>query len=114
MYGPFTRRKEGREGEREGGREEERERGREGGRKEGRKEGKERKEGRKTVPKKAQILDIKDKGFFFFFSVLHGLRDLSSQTRDGTHAPTVEVWSLNHWTARDIPILFKGEKRFTR
>ena len=85
---------EEREGEREGGRE--------GGRKEGRKEGKERKEGRKTVPKKAQILDIKDKGFFFFFSVLHGLRDLSSPTRDGTQVPAGKAPSLNHWIAREF------------
>jgi len=28
---------------------------------------------------------------------------LSSVTRDGTHAPAVEVQSLNHWTAREVP-----------
>ena len=28
------------------------------------------------------------------------LWDLSSPTRDRTHTPCIEVWSLNHWTAR--------------
>ena len=29
--------------------------------------------------------------------------DLISPTRDGTRAPAVEVRSLNHWTAREVP-----------
>ena len=29
------------------------------------------------------------------------MRNLSSQTRDWTHAPAVEARSLNHWTARN-------------
>ena len=29
--------------------------------------------------------------------------DLSSLTRDQTCAPAVEVWSLNPWTAREVP-----------
>ena len=31
--------------------------------------------------------------------------DLSSLTRDWTHAPASEAWSLNHWTAREVPYL---------
>ena len=31
-----------------------------------------------------------------------GRQDLSSLTRDQTHAPTVEVWSPNYWTSRDF------------
>ena len=31
--------------------------------------------------------------------------NLSSPTRDQTWAPTVEAWSLNHWTSREVPIL---------
>ena len=33
--------------------------------------------------------------------------DLSSLPRDGTHAPAVEVQSLNHWTTREAPCQFK-------
>ena len=32
-----------------------------------------------------------------------GMRDLSFPTRDQTHAPCTEVWSPNHWAARDVP-----------
>ena len=31
------------------------------------------------------------------------MRALSPPTRDRTHVPEVEAWSLNHWTAREIP-----------
>ena len=31
------------------------------------------------------------------------MQDASSPTRDQTRAPAVEAWSLNHWTARDMP-----------
>ena len=34
----------------------------------------------------------------------HGLCDLSSLTRDGTWAPSVEGQSLNHWTAKEVPL----------
>ena len=29
--------------------------------------------------------------------------NLSSWTKERTHAPGVEVWSLNHWTSREAP-----------
>ena len=32
----------------------------------------------------------------FFFAIALGMWDLGSPTRDGTHAPALEVWSLNH------------------
>ena len=32
-----------------------------------------------------------------------GMQDLSTLTKDGTHTPAVEAWSLNHWTSREIP-----------
>ena len=44
--------------------------------------------------------------FYFLFIILavpRGMRDLSSLTRDPTHAPAVEARSLNHWTAREVP-----------
>ena len=31
-----------------------------------------------------------------------GMWDLSSPTRDWTYTPALEVWSLNHWTTRDV------------
>ena len=31
------------------------------------------------------------------------MQDLSSLTRDQTHAPTVEVQTFHHWTARKVP-----------
>ena len=45
-------------------------------------------------------------GLLFFFgggATPCGLWDLSSLDREQTLAPTVEVWSLNHWTAREFP-----------
>ena len=42
----------------------------------------------------------------FFLAEPHGLWDLSSLIRDQTRAPctlAVEAWSLNHWTAREVP-----------
>ena len=41
--------------------------------------------------------------FFFFLAVPHSMQDLSTSARDWTHAPWVEAWSLNHWTAREVP-----------
>ena len=37
------------------------------------------------------------------------LWDLSFPTRDSTYTPVLEVWSLNHWTAREVPPFFKME-----
>ena len=31
------------------------------------------------------------------------MQDLSSPTRDGTHAPCIESSSLKHWTTREVP-----------
>ena len=33
-----------------------------------------------------------------------GMWDLSSLTRDRTHTPCTGRWSLNHWTAREVPV----------
>ena len=41
--------------------------------------------------------------FFFFLATLHSMWDLSSPTRYQTWAPALEVWSLNHWTTREVP-----------
>ena len=32
--------------------------------------------------------------------------DLSSQTRDGTHVPAVTRESVNHWTTRDVRLIY--------
>ena len=41
--------------------------------------------------------------FFFFLAMPHGICDLSSLTRDRTQGSAVEAWSLNPWTAREVP-----------
>ena len=41
--------------------------------------------------------------FLFFLAVLLGMWNLSSLTRDQTCAPALEVRSLNHCTAREVP-----------
>lgn len=41
---------------------------------------------------------------FLFLAVPHGMRDiLVPRPRAQTHAPVVEAWSPNHWTAREVP-----------
>ena len=44
-------------------------------------------------------------------TALHGMWDLSSPTRDPLCALCtggVEAWSLNHWTAREPPLICNG------
>ena len=43
------------------------------------------------------------KNHFFFFSLPLGMWDLSSLTRDQTHAHALVVQNLNHWTAKEVP-----------
>ena len=53
--------------------------------------------------------------FFIFLATLRGLWDLSSPTRDWTHTPGSELWSPNHWTAREFPGIsweFSRKKKF--
>ena len=39
--------------------------------------------------------------YFLFLAVPHGVWDLGSPTRDGTHSPLhLEAQSPNHWTTR--------------
>ena len=40
---------------------------------------------------------------YLFLTVPHSMQDLSSPTRDHTHAPTMEAWIPNHRTARVSP-----------
>ena len=42
---------------------------------------------------------------FIFFATGHGIGELSSATKDRTHAPVVEARSLNHRTTREAPDL---------
>ena len=47
-------------------------------------------------------------GFLFkFLATLHSMRDLSSPTRDRTHAPCIGRWSLNLWTTRRVFVDFQ-------
>ena len=39
----------------------------------------------------------------FFLAMLCSMKDLSSLTRDQTHAPCSESRSLNHYTTREVP-----------
>lgn len=49
---------------------------------------------------------------FLFFSAPHGVWDLSSPTTDQTHAPSLEAYTLNHWTAREVPVAIVLNKVF--
>ena len=42
--------------------------------------------------------------FYVLVSWPRGMWDPSSSTRDQTHTPCIERQSLNHWTAREVPI----------
>ena len=46
--------------------------------------------------------------FFFFLSFVSpkSMWDFWSPARDGTMPPAVEVWHLNHWTTRGVPIIY--------
>ena len=41
-----------------------------------------------------------------FLATPHGMWDLGSPTKDWIHAPTVEAWSPNYWTTREVPQVF--------
>ena len=41
--------------------------------------------------------------WYFFLAMLSGMQNLSSPTRDQTHAPAVEVWNPNHKTTKEFP-----------
>ena len=44
--------------------------------------------------------------FFFLYILVFwswSMRDLSSLTTNQTHTPCIGRWSLNHWTAREVP-----------
>ena len=43
--------------------------------------------------------------FFNFLALSPSMQDLSSPTRDRAAPPAVEAHSLNHWTAREVPVL---------
>ena len=36
----------------------------------------------------------------------HGMWDLSSPTRDQTRVPCIGRWILNHWTTREVPLIY--------
>ena len=49
-----------------------------------------------------QRKQVTEYSVFFFLAAPSGLRDLSSPTRDRTHALRAKAWSPNHWTTREI------------
>ena len=42
--------------------------------------------------------------FFYFLATSAGMWDLSSLTRDQTNTPNLGSATLNHWTAKEVPI----------
>ena len=58
----------------------------------------------REVPFKNEIyfilLNLFKSFIYLFLATLHGMWDLSSQTRDWT---CLEAQSLNHWAAREVP-----------
>ena len=47
--------------------------------------------------------DLKNPELLSFLATPHSMEDLSSPTRDQTHAPAVGAWSPNHWTTGEVP-----------
>ena len=47
--------------------------------------------------------DLDCKFFFFLMAAPRGLRDLSSLRGIKPAPPALEAWSLNHWTAKEVP-----------
>ena len=50
--------------------------------------------------------------FFYFLATPAGMWDLSSLTRDQTHTPYLRSTSLNHWPAKEVPILTTNPQNF--
>ena len=51
---------------------------------------------------------MKNLFIYLFFAKPHGIQNLSSLTRDSEIEPSslaMEIWSLIHWTAREVPPL---------
>ena len=51
------------------------------------------------------LFDLLQYCFYFIFLAFwpRGMRNLNSLTKDWTHTPCIGRWSLNYWTAREIP-----------
>ena len=43
--------------------------------------------------------------FWFYFIVLHSMLDLVPRPGIKPTPPALEVWNLNHWTTREVPII---------
>ena len=43
---------------------------------------------------------------YICFPALHGMRKFPDQ-ESNPRPPAVEVWNLNHWTTREVPVTFK-------
>ena len=41
--------------------------------------------------------------FVLFLAASHGMWDLSSRPGTEPVPPAVDAWSLNHWTAKEVP-----------
>ena len=47
-------------------------------------------------------------GFYYYYFLVTpcGMQDFSSPTRDEPVPPALGAQSLNHWTAREVPLMF--------
>ena len=52
-----------------------------------------------------RIRSISMNFLFFFLAAPLSMRDPSSTTRDQPMPSVVKMWSLNHWSAKEVPIL---------
>ena len=43
---------------------------------------------------------------FFFLAAPCNMWYPSSLTSNQTYAPALEMWNLNHWTTREVPVVF--------
>ena len=50
----------------------------------------------------------------YFLATPSGMQELSYLTRNRTHALCTEVWSLNHWTTRDVPYIANSDWNIKR
>ena len=44
--------------------------------------------------------------YFYFLATLHGMWDLSTPMMGRPAAPAVEAQNLNHWTTREVAVLY--------
>ena len=67
----------------------------------------------RTGPSPPSYLEYPFKKCVYFLTSPLDLRNLSSLSRVGIHAPAVESWILNHWTTREVPTMLLFSSLFS-